>query len=81
MPKETKKTEIKLLQNKLKENMILFGSIINANMFSVPSPDFHYEIAKVLMNDDNKQVNIIAPRGHAKSSIVGGVSHIAQQRN
>lgn len=73
MSKETQKTEIKLLQSKLKENMILFGSIINANMFSVPSPDFHYKIADVLMNNDNKQVNIIAPRGHAKSSIVGGV--------
>lgn len=73
MSKENQKTEIKLLQSKLKENMILFGSIINANMFSVPSPNFHYNIADVLMNDENKQVNIIAPRGHAKSSIVGGV--------
>ena len=42
-------------------------------MFSAPSPKFHYEIAKELMDDEIKQVNIIAPRGHAKSSIVGGV--------
>ena len=42
-------------------------------MYAVPSPEFHYTIAKTLMNDNHKQVNIIAPRGHAKSSIVGGV--------
>ena len=63
----------KLLRDKLKDNMILFGRIVSSNMFSVPSPDFHYKIADVLMNDDSKQVNIIAPRGHAKSSIVGGI--------
>lgn len=63
----------KLLRDKLKDNMILFGRIVSSNMFSVPSPDFHYKIADVLMDDDSKQVNIIAPRGHAKSSIVGGI--------
>jgi len=62
-----------LLRNKLKENMILFGQIINPQMYAVKSPQFHYDIAETLMNDDHKQVNIIAPRGHAKSSIVGGV--------
>ena len=53
--------------------MILFGKISMPNMFSSPSPDFHYEIADALMDSTMKQVNIIAPRGHAKSSIVGGV--------
>ena len=53
--------------------MIMFGKVIMPNMFSAASPDFHYQIADTLMNDQNKQVNIIAPRGHAKSSIVGGV--------
>ena len=43
------------------------------NMFSAASPNFHYTIATSLMNKEKKQVNIIAPRGHAKSSIVGGV--------
>ena len=42
-------------------------------MFSVESPQFHYEIAKTLLDKEQKQINIIAPRGHAKSSIVGGV--------
>ena len=53
--------------------MILFGKVAMPNMFSAESPDFHYTIAKELQNDKVKQINIIAPRGHAKSSIVGGV--------
>lgn len=53
--------------------MIMFGKIIMPNMFSAASPEFHYEIADTLADDAIKQVNIIAPRGHAKSSIVGGV--------
>ena len=42
-------------------------------MFSVPSPEFHYEVGRALIDDSIKQLNIIAPRGHAKSSVVGGV--------
>mgnify|MGYP003651182720 FL=1 len=53
--------------------MILFGKVAMPNMFSAASPNFHYTIATSLMNKEKKQVNIIAPRGHAKSSIVGGV--------
>ena len=64
-------------QNKVKEklsgNLMLFGKVTMPNMYSVPSPPFHYEIAESLMDDSQKQINIIAPRGHAKSSIVGGV--------
>jgi len=63
----------KYIHNKLKDSMILFGKVIMSNMFSAASPWFHYEIAKILTNNKHKQVNIIAPRGHAKSSIVGGV--------
>ena len=59
--------------SKLKDNMILFGRVIMPNMFSSESPDFHYKVADVLMDNTQKQVNIIAPRAHAKSSIVGGV--------
>jgi predicted phage terminase large subunit-like protein len=53
--------------------MILFGKVVMPNMFSVDSPSFHYEIAETLVDKTQKQINIIAPRGHAKSSIVGGV--------
>ena len=58
---------------KLKEDMMLFGKVCIPNMFSAKSPDFHYDLAKHIMDTDNKQINIVAPRGHAKSSIVGGV--------
>ena len=42
-------------------------------MFSSESPNFHYDITKKLLDPDVSQLNIIAPRGHAKSSIVAGV--------
>ena len=59
--------------------MILFGKVVMPNMFSVDSPEFHYEIAKTLLDKSEKQINIIAPRGHAKSSIVGGVYPLYHQ--
>ena len=63
----------KALLIKLKNDMMLFGKVCIPNMFSAKSPDFHYELTKHITNTDNKQINIVAPRGHAKSSIVGGV--------
>jgi predicted phage terminase large subunit-like protein len=64
------KTEI---YKKLKQDMILFGKVCMPQMFSSDSPDFHYKIAEQLIDTEQKQINIVAPRGHAKSSIVGGV--------
>ena len=58
---------------KLKDDMMLFGKVCIPNMFSAKSPDFHYDLTKHITNHNNKQINIIAPRGHAKSSIVGGI--------
>tara|TARA_R110000744_G_scaffold379868_1_gene499011 strand:+ start:1073 stop:2554 length:1482 start_codon:yes stop_codon:yes gene_type:complete len=67
---ELAKKEILL---KLKDDMMMFGKICIPNMFSAKSPDFHYDLTKHIVNLDNKQINIVAPRGHAKSSIVGGI--------
>jgi predicted phage terminase large subunit-like protein len=67
------KREHKEILQKLKDDMMLFGKVCIPNMFSAKSPDFHYDLAKHITNYDNKQINIIAPRGHAKSSIVGGI--------
>jgi predicted phage terminase large subunit-like protein len=61
------------LKAKLKKDMLLFGKVAMPNMFSSESPAFHGQITKRLHEKDLKQINIIAPRGHAKSSIVGGV--------
>ena len=66
------KQQTEILQ-KLKHDMMLFGKVCMPNMFSANSPDFHYKIAEQLMNPSKKQINIVAPRGHAKSSIVGGI--------
>lgn len=63
----------KSLLKKLKHDMMLFGRVAMPNMFVTDSPDFHYEVAKLLMDRKNKQINLVAPRGHAKSSIVAGV--------
>lgn len=53
--------------------MLLFGKMVMPNMFSSESPAFHYDITKELHNESIRQVNVIAPRGHAKSSVVAGV--------
>tara|TARA_Y100001951_G_C11294793_1_gene274775 strand:- start:1909 stop:3378 length:1470 start_codon:yes stop_codon:yes gene_type:complete len=57
----------------MQQDMLLFGRMVMPNMFSENSPPFHYEITKYLQDDDIKQLNVIAPRGHAKSSVVAGV--------
>jgi len=62
-----------VILNKLRNNMILFGKTVMPNMFSSDSPKFHFEIASILQDELVKQINIIAPRGHAKSSVVGGI--------
>tara|TARA_R110002051_G_scaffold324106_2_gene420060 strand:- start:1916 stop:3403 length:1488 start_codon:yes stop_codon:yes gene_type:complete len=58
---------------KMQQDMLLFGRMVMPNMFSAESPRFHYDITKKLLDPDVSQLNIIAPRGHAKSSIVAGV--------
>jgi len=58
---------------KMQQDMLLFGRMVMPNMFSSQSPRFHYDITNKLLDPDVTQLNIIAPRGHAKSSIVAGV--------
>ena len=61
------------IKEKLSADIILFGKICFPNMFSTDSPPFHYEIAGLLEDMGNNKLNIIAPRGHAKSSLVACV--------
>jgi len=63
----------RVLRENLRKDMLLFGKVVMPNMFSAESPLFHGEITRKLHDKTHKQINIIAPRGHAKSSIVGGV--------
>lgn len=58
---------------KLKDNVILFGKVVAPNMFSLPSPGFHYDLADIYHNDKIDRVVIEAPRGHAKSTLVAGI--------
>jgi predicted phage terminase large subunit-like protein len=55
----------------LRDDLIKFGRTIAPKFFSVRSPEFHYEISENLLDDTIKFLNIIAPRGTAKSTLVG----------
>ena len=57
----------------MQQDMLLFGRMVMPNMFSSESPAFHYDLTKHLLNHEEKQINIIAPRGHAKSSVAAGI--------
>jgi len=57
----------------MQQDMLLFGRMVMPNMFSSESPPFHYDLTKHLLNEEEKQINIIAPRGHAKSSVAAGI--------
>lgn len=49
---------------------LIFGRICLPTMFSAASPSFHRELSDIYLDKANNKVNIIAPRGHAKSSLV-----------
>lgn len=69
-------------------DIIFFGQCAVPRMFKVGSPDFHFEIEEVLKDFSIKFLNIIAPRGFAKTSLVGVlfvlwhifIEHIARGR-
>lgn len=60
------------LRGKLQKDLLLFGKIVMPNMFSLPSPKFHRELADLMLSDI-KFINIQAPRGSAKTSVIGGL--------
>ena len=59
------------LLEKFQTNLILFGKTIAPNTFSVKSPKMHYEMAAELQDPSIPRLNIVAPRGFSKTSIVG----------
>lgn len=59
------------IKKKLKDNILLFGKIIFPKIFHLKTPEFHKEIAVAIQNKKQTYVNIIAPRGSAKSMLVG----------
>ena len=61
------------IKKKLSSNIIQFGKVITPGMYQVESAPFHYDLGRILMNRSILQFNVEASRGHAKSSVVGGV--------
>lgn len=59
--------------NKLRYNPLSFGKLIMPQMFTKPSPPFHKQMISEYLKPNVKLINIQAPRGHAKSSIMAGV--------
>jgi predicted phage terminase large subunit-like protein len=59
------------LISQMKADPMLFGKVCLPNMFTVPSPPFHYELVDAYLNPDIRKMVVQAPRGHAKSSLFG----------
>ncbi len=61
------------LRAELSRDELLFGKIAIPELFTAASAKFHREIADLLIVRKLKKLLFIAPRGHAKSSIVACV--------
>lgn len=57
----------------LRDDMLAFGKVVMPRTFFLESPQFHKEIAVMLHDKRKRFLNIIAPRGTAKSSLIAGV--------
>ena len=55
---------------KLQTNLLLLGKVIAPATFSLPSPPVHKKIVAYLLDKSLKFLDIIAPRGIAKTTIV-----------
>ncbi len=62
---------IKKIRQRLSADILLFGKYTIRELFTVASAKFHREIADLLIIRSIKKLLFIAPRGHAKSSIIG----------
>lgn len=57
----------------LAHDELLFGKVAIPEMFTEPSAHFHRDVANLLIDREIKKLLIVAPRKHAKSSLVGCV--------
>jgi len=60
----------------LREDLVAFGKFIAPGAFRLRSPDFHYRVGADLTNHFNRYVNLIAPRDHAKSTLVAVIGSL-----
>lgn len=61
------------VRQSFKYDPVLMGRVCFPEVFTLPSPDFHKWIVSAYLDRSKQKHNIIAPRGHAKSTIVGGI--------
>lgn len=59
------------LMKKFAKNMLFFGKTIRPKIFEIDSPRFHKKIAAYLRREKFQFLNILAPRGFAKTTLVG----------
>lgn len=50
-------------------DLIFFAQAIAQKAFELPTPDFHYELASLLLDKDLLKLAVEAPRGYAKSTL------------
>ncbi len=62
---EAKKEVIRLCS----EDLLYFGKVISEAAFTLPSPEFHYELADLFMDRTKTRIAVEAPRGYAKSTL------------
>jgi phage terminase large subunit-like protein len=58
----------KILQ-RFRDDMLLFGKVCLPHMFSVKSAVFHRELVDNFSDNTIRKLNVVAPRGHSKSSL------------
>ena len=61
------------VKRELAKDELLFGAMAIPEMFTEPSAKFHREVADLLIDPEIKKLLIMAPRKHAKSSLVACV--------
>ena len=50
-------------------DLIFFAQAIAKQAFEFPTPDFHYELASLLLDNNVTKLGVEAPRGYAKSTL------------
>lgn len=51
-------------------NIHLFGWFVARKYFPLETPAFHKEIFDIVSDKNNRRIGLVAPRGHAKSTII-----------
>lgn len=69
MPPAKSKSKKEQAHEVLRADLISFAQVVSPARFYLSSPPVHDEIAQLLMDESKKQLNIIAPRGIAKTTL------------